>query len=89
MIKLNDAVRLSLYHQQSCPYCEITRRAIDQSSLTVELRDILLEPHYFNELIDQGGKVQVPCLRIDTDDGRSLWLYESSEIIQAIQGHEN
>jgi glutathione S-transferase len=28
-----------------------------------------------------GGKRQVPCLRIDGDDGQSHWLYESMDIM--------
>jgi glutathione S-transferase len=33
------------------------------------------------ELIAGGGKGQVPCLRIETDDGNVRWLYESADII--------
>ena len=31
------------------------------------------------ELLEQGGKVQVPCLRIE-DQGEVRWLYESKAI---------
>jgi glutathione S-transferase len=31
-------------------------------------------------LVNQGGKLQVPCLRIEKD-GKVEWLYESSSII--------
>jgi hypothetical protein len=30
-------------------------------------------------LLEQGGKIQVPCLRIE-EDGQSTWLYESKAI---------
>jgi glutathione S-transferase len=31
-------------------------------------------------LIEQGGKYQVPCLRIVDDNGEVSWLYESNAI---------
>lgn len=76
---------LSLYHYQSCPFCMVTRRAINNSNLEVELRDIQRQPEHRSELIKQGGKPQVPCLRIETADGKSHWLYESSDIIQLVR----
>lgn len=76
---------LSLYHYQSCPFCMVTRRAIDNSHLEVELRDIQRQPQHRSDLIQQGGKPQVPCLRIETADGKTHWLYESSDIIQLVR----
>ena len=60
---------LSLYHFQSCPYCAMTRRAMNGLGLDIEQRDVLNQPHFRAELIKQGGKSQVPCLRIDNGDG--------------------
>jgi glutathione S-transferase len=37
------------------------------------------------ELIEQGGKRQVPCLRITKEDGEVEWLYESKEIRRYLQ----
>jgi len=80
---LNEQVKnLSLYHYQACPYCGITREAIRALDLGIEQRDTLKEPHYRQELIQGGGKPQVPCLKIEDENGRSRWLYESREIIQ-------
>ena len=75
---------LSLYHYQSCPYCEITRQSIQQNGVEVELRDIQLSPVYLNELITYGGIPQVPCLLIEKEDGDSEWLYESDDIIRFV-----
>ena len=36
---------------------------------------------YRDELIAQGGRVMVPCMRID-QGGEVKWLYESKDIIQ-------
>jgi len=34
-----------------------------------------------DNLIDGGGKSQVPCLRIESEDGAVQWMYESRDII--------
>ena len=72
----------SLYHFQSCPFCQKVRNFIEENSLQsqIEYRDIKLQPEYKEELISIGGKKQVPCLVID---GKAL--YESDDIIRFIQ----
>jgi len=82
MPKTNNLPNLSLYHHQSCPYCAITRQAIKQTGLNIEQRDVLQNPQYRAELIKGGGKSQVPCLRIEKENGNTHWLYESKDIIQ-------
>jgi len=32
-------------------------------------------------LLQGGGKTQVPCLRIEQEDGSVEWMYESNDII--------
>jgi len=78
---------LALYHYQSCPYCAVTRSAIDKKDVTVERRDIQKNREHRNTLTRQGGKTQVPCLRIERDNGNVEWLYESADIIQFINRH--
>ena len=71
---------LSLYQHQACPFCIKTRRALHKLSAKVEIRDIRKTPSYREQLEVGGGRVKVPCLRIeDGDDVR--WMYESGEII--------
>ncbi len=77
----------SLYHYDSCPFCVMTRRVIDQTSLDIELRNIQMEPQHRADLIKNGGKSTVPCLRIDMKDGRSGWLYESSDIMHFVRDY--
>lgn len=80
---------LALYHFQSCPFCGITREAIKyMSGLKIEQRDILKVPEYRKELIQGGGKPQVPCLKIEAENGTIQWLYESRDIIQYLKGHD-
>lgn len=49
--------------------------------IEVECKNILSNPTYKTELINGGGKKQVPCIRIQ-ENGSERWLYESSDIIK-------
>ncbi|GAA6203534.1 glutaredoxin [Thalassotalea sp. SU-HH00458] len=76
---------LSLYQLPACPFCVKVRRAIKRGGLNIELRNINQNENYRAELIAQGGKKTVPCLRIVQEDQTVNWLYESSEINQYLQ----
>jgi glutathione S-transferase len=47
----------------------------------------LFEPGNSADLIAGGGKDQVPCLRIENDDGDVRWLYESIDIVRYLKAH--
>jgi glutathione S-transferase len=79
--------RLTLYHFPACPYCVCVAREIERLTLKIEMRDILCNDDYFEELRAGGGRTRVPCLRICDDDGASDWLYESAEIISYLRTH--
>ena len=74
------AGRLTLYQFYACPFCVKTRRAIHRLNLPITTRDAQNDPTHRAALEAGGGKIKVPCLRIDEDD-ESRWLYESNEII--------
>lgn len=75
---------MALYQFQQCPFCVKTRRQIRRLALNIETRDARNDPNWNQELISEGGKYQVPCLKITADDGSVEWLYESSEINQLL-----
>ena len=75
-----SAQGLTLYQLYACPFCVKTRRAIHRLNITLEIRDIGKEPGYRQELEQQGGRVKVPCLRIE-EQGEVRWMYESNDII--------
>ncbi|WP_025732499.1 glutaredoxin family protein [Carnimonas nigrificans] len=78
---------LVLYHFRSCPFCIMVHRKIEQLGLDIEQRNIREEPAYRQELIQGGGKQQVPCLHITESDGQEHWLYESSDINRYLEQH--
>jgi len=73
---------MALYQFQQCPFCVKTRRQIRRLALNIESRDARNDPQWNQELINDGGKYQVPCLKITAADGSVQWLYESTEINQ-------
>lgn len=81
----NKTKNLSLYQLPSCPFCVKVRRTMKREGLNIELRNINQKNDYREELIREGGKRTVPCLRTEKDDGQVQWLYESSDIIAHLQ----
>ena len=73
---------MALYQFQQCPFCVKTRRQIHRLALNIENRDARNDPQWNQELINDGGKYQVPCLKITAADGSVQWMYESTEINQ-------
>lgn len=71
---------LTLYHFFACPFCIKTRRAIHKLRVPIEMRSAAQGSPHREELSQGGGKVQVPCLRIQHSDGQEEWMYESRQI---------
>ena len=76
---------LSLYQLPSCPFCVKVRRTMKREGLNIELRNINQKNDYREELIREGGKPTVPCLRIEKEDGQVQWLYESNDVVSHLQ----
>jgi len=75
-----QTANMAVYQYFACTFCIKTRRAIRRLGLNIELRDAKNDPQYRLELEQQGGKQQVPCLRLEEAEGIT-WMYESSDII--------
>lgn len=69
---------LQLYQYQACPFCVKVRRDIRRNGLNIVIVDAKKEQNK-QLLATQGGKVQVPCLRIEEGD-EVRWMYESATI---------
>ena len=77
--------QLVMYQFLACPFCIKTRRAMQRLSLDIETRDALKDAGSRRQLLEGGGQVKVPCLRITGTDGRVEWLYESDDIIRYLE----
>lgn len=80
-----ECAKLALYHFQTCPFCIKVRHEMGRLSLPITLRDAQHDAEHKEALLQGGGKVQTPCLRITGDDGQVQWMYESGDIIQYLQ----
>ena len=72
---------LKLYQFYACPFCVKTRRAIKRLNLKVETRDAQTAGQFRKELEISGGKIKVPCLKLE-GDVEATWIYESNDIIK-------
>ncbi len=75
---------LSLYQLSACPFCVKVRRSLHRLNLPMALRDTREGSPHRAELAQEGGKLVVPCLRID-EQGEVRWLYESNDIIAYLE----
>ena len=68
--------KVVLYMRPTCPYCLKVFQAIDKLGKEIEMKDISNDESRKLELIESGGKQQVPCIFIDEQP-----MYESDDII--------
>ena len=74
---------LLLYTSPICPYCHTVTSFLQESNIPYEERNVI-NPTYRDELIEQGGKMQVPFL-VDTEKHESM--YESQDMIEYLKTH--
>ena len=75
-----SAKDLTLYQFHACPFCVKTRRTLRRLNVPVALRDAKNNELDRQTLLKEGGKIKVPCLRIE-EAGQTVWMYESKAII--------
>jgi glutaredoxin len=79
--EVDQAARsLTLYQFHACPFCVKTRRALHRLNVPVALRDAKNSEQDRQALLAGGGRIKVPCLRIE-EAGKTTWMYESKAII--------
>jgi glutaredoxin len=76
---LAELKSLSLYQFTLCPFCIKVQRVMHKLNLPIETKDAKKDAVAREQLLSQGGKIKVPCLRIE-EKGEVKWLYESDEI---------
>lgn len=72
--------QLALYHFRGCPFCIKVRKEIRRLNLPIEMRDAQQVQKHRAELLEGGGRVKVPCLRIQHEHDETQWMYESDDI---------
>ena len=79
--QVNEAAKgLTLYQFHACPFCVKTRRTLHRLNVPVALKDAKNNEQDRQTLLTQGGKIKVPCLRIE-ENGQTTWMYDSKVII--------
>ena len=76
---------LTVYQFEACPFCVKVRRFMRKNSLKINIKDAKNNKDFKAELVNEGGKYKVPCLRIDKINSKTEWLYESNEIIKFLK----
>ena len=77
----DTTANMSLYQFKTCPFCVKVRRELKRHALNIETRDAKDNGEVKAELVREGGRHKVPCLRTESTDGSVTWLYESNDII--------
>jgi len=77
---------LVLYQYRTCPFCIKVRQEISRLSLKIHRIDAQHEGRDRQELLQHGGQVKVPCLKITDHAGNSQWLYDSEKITAYLRG---
>lgn len=84
--RLDQATQqLALYQFKTCPFCMKVRREIKRLSLNIELRDAQHDSQHRQQLLQGGGEIKVPCLRIAQDNDTDTWMYESDAVIKYLR----
>ncbi|MEH6548366.1 MAG: glutathione S-transferase N-terminal domain-containing protein [Pseudomonadales bacterium] len=78
--------KLVLYQYKACPFCVKVRRNLKRQSLNIETHDAKRSETAKEELVAGGGKLKVPCLKIEDEQGQVSWLYDSNAIIGYLEG---
>jgi len=84
--KIDQEVSSSvLYQFKTCPFCIKVKRNNKRLSLKIETRDAQHNSIHREELLQGGGQIKVPCLKIIDANGKDSWMYESNDILQYLQ----
>ena len=73
---------LTLYFKPTCPFCQRVLNEAKEMGVEFNLKDISSDEAIANELIEKGGKRQVPYL---VDEERGEAMYESADIIEYLK----
>lgn len=73
---------LKLYVTTGCPFCRRVLEFATKHNIELEKKDISADEQSMNEVLEIGGKRQVPFL---VDESANISKYESEEIIDYLK----
>jgi glutaredoxin len=80
-----QTANLALYEYKACPFCVKVRRSFKRNSLKIPTHDVKRSERSRDELLQGGGILKVPCLRIEENNSEVRWMYESNDIIDYLE----
>ena len=75
-----EPLELTLYKFNSCPFCIRVMLQAKALGLSLPMRDTRKDAQARTDLVELGGKSQVPCLVINGEP-----LYESGDIVRYLK----
>ncbi len=75
---------LALYVKTGCPFCQRVLDYASEHNIPLQEKNIYDEEQNLKELLQIGGKQQVPFL---LDQSASISLYESDDIVEYLEEH--
>jgi glutathione S-transferase len=75
---------LTLYIKETCPFCQRVLQMGENLQVTFDVKDVSEDESAQAELMEKGGKDQVPFL---VDAEKDVSMYESNDIIEHIREH--
>ena len=73
---------VTLYIKPACPFCRRVLAVVDRLVTEVDIKDVTDNEVFTAELLEKGGKQQVPYL---VDEDKNVAMYESDDIIAYLQ----
>lgn len=81
-----ESRRIHLYFCKSCINSIKIKRQCESLGLRVIEKDVKRISDYCNELLNGGGELRVPCLRIEGSNGKKArWLYGNDSISEYLE----
>jgi len=81
-----ESRKMQLYFCKLCPKSIKVKRRCEELGLRVVVKDVLRINAYKNELLNGGGQLKVPCLRIEGRSGQdSNWVYDGEDILEYLE----
>jgi anaphase-promoting complex subunit 7 len=72
----------TLYYKPACPFCQRVLELSENLGVDLDLKDVSDDEVFAQELLEKGGKKQVPFL---VDAEKEVSMYESNDIIEYIR----